>query len=153
MKSPIKEEYKHTQIGYFLLSWYVAILMIMSILYILTEFHPIPLVGMIIMVIVIGIFASLTVIVSDQVIQIRFGIGAIRKDFPLKDIKTYQVVKNPWYYGWGIRYTPRGWLFRVSGRIAIEVEMKGGKLYRIGTDDPQRLAKAIDEALNKPPRQ
>ena len=81
-------------------------------------------------------------------IKIQFGLGVIRKVFPLKDIEAYCVVKNPWYYGWGIRFTPRGWLFNVSGFSAIELQMKSGKRYRIGTDDPDNLAKALDEALN-----
>ena len=73
----------------------------------------------------------------------------IRKNFPLKEIEAYRVVKNPWYYGWGIRFTPRGWLFNVSGFSAIELQMKNGKRYRIGTDDPDNLAAALDETLNE----
>jgi hypothetical protein len=66
-------------------------------------------------------------------------------------IEAYRVVENPWYYGWGIRFTPRGWLFNVSGFSAIELQMKSGKLYRIGTDDPEGLAKAVGEALTDAP--
>jgi hypothetical protein len=80
-------------------------------------------------------------------IKIQFGLGVIRKVFLLKDIEACRVVKNPWYYGWGIRFTPRGWLFNVSGFSALELQMKSGKLYRIGTDDAEGLAKAVDEAL------
>ena len=63
------------------------------------------------------------------------------------------MVKNLWYYGWGIRFTPRSWLFNVSGFSAIELQMKSGKRYRIGTDDPDNLAKALDEALKIVPKQ
>jgi hypothetical protein len=142
------KEYKHTQIGYLLLILYVAVLLLISYLYIGTGFNLFALVGLIIMLIVLGLFATLTVAVDDQMIKIKFGLGVIRKGFLLKDIEAYRVVENPWYYGWGVRFTPRGWLFNVSGFSAIELQMKSGKLYRIGTDDPEGLAKAVGQALN-----
>ena len=141
-------KYRHTQIGYLHLVLYSALLLFIGYLNIVMDFNPFVLVGLIVIFIVIGIFTRLTVAVDDQMIKIQFGLGVIRKVFRLKDIEAYCVVKNPWYYGWGIRFTPRGWLFNVSGFSAIELQMKSGKRYRIGTDDPDNLAKALDEALN-----
>lgn len=142
------EHYKHTQIGYLLLILYSAVLLLIGYLVILTDFNPFVVGGLIILFIVLAIFTRLTVTVDDQMIKIQFGLGIIRKNFLLKDIEEYSVVKNPWYYGWGIRLTPRGWLFNISGFSAIELQMKSGKRYRIGTDDPDNLSKALDEALN-----
>ena len=141
-------KYRHTQIGYLHLVLYSALLLFIGYLNIVMDFNPFVLVGLIVIFIVIGIFTRLTVSVDGQMIKIQFGLGVIRKVFPLKDIEAYCVVKNPWYYGWGIRFTPRGWLFNVSGFSAIELQMKSGKRYRIGTDDPDNLAKALDEALS-----
>jgi len=146
------KEYKHTQIGYLLLIIYSAVILFIGYLNFVTGFNSIALAGLIILLIAMGLFATLTVAVNDRMIKLRFGLGIIRKVFLLKDVETYRVVENPWYYGWGIRYTPRGWLFNVSGFSAIELQMKDGKLYRIGTDDPEGLAKAIGEALNDAPR-
>ncbi len=143
--------YKHTQIGYLLLVLYSAVILFICYLNIVTGFIPFALVGLIIMLIALGLFATLTVAVDDRMLRIQFGLGVIRKGFLLKDIEAYRVVKNPWYYGWGIRFTPRGWLFNVSGFSAIELQMKSGKTYRIGTDEPDNLAKALDEALNDAP--
>ena len=140
--------YKHTQVGYLLLTLYSIVVLFLGYFNIMTNFHPLPLICLIIILIILGTFARLTVTVDDQMIKIRFGLGIIRKTFPLKEIETYRVVKNPWYYGWGIRFTPRGWLFNVSGFSAIELQMKNGKRYRIGTDDPDNLAEALDESLN-----
>ena len=142
------KEYEHTQVGYFLLIVVGAVILGMVYLNIVTDFSPITLFGLIIMFIVLGLFATLNVKVDDQMIQIRFGLGAIRKGFRLNEIENYRVVTNPWYYGWGIRFTPRGWLYNVSGFSAIELQMKNGKRFRIGTDDSEGLAKAVDEALN-----
>ena len=54
-----------------------------------------------------------------------------------------QPVTNKWYYGWGIKRTPHGWLFNVSGLQAVEITLRSAKKYRIGTDEPERLADAI----------
>ena len=77
----------------------------------------------------------------------RFGIRLIRKWFKLNEIESCQIVKDPWYYGWGIRLTPRGWLFRVSGFNAVEIKFRKGKRFRIGTDVPQELEEAIRQTI------
>ena len=58
-----------------------------------------------------------------------------------------RAVRNPFYYGWGTRLTPHGWLYNVSGFDAVEVEFKTGKKVRIGTDESQTLDAAIQEAV------
>ena len=143
------KQYKHTQIGYFLLIVYSVAVLFVGHLNIMTNFNPFALASLIIVLIALGIFTRLTVTVDDQMIKVQFGLRVIRKVFQLKEIEAYRVVKNPWYYGWGIRFTPRGWLFNVSGFSAIELQMKNGKTYRIGTDDPDNLAAALDGVLNK----
>ena len=148
IESGMMKQYKHTQIGYFLLVSYSAVVLFLGYLNIKTDFYPLTLATLIIMLIVLGIFSRLTVLVDDQMIKIQFGLRVIRKVFQLKEIEAYRVVKNPWYYGWGIRFTPRGWLFNVSGFSAIELQMANGKRYRIGTDDSDNLAKALGKALN-----
>ena len=140
--------YKHTQIGYFLVAVYSIVVLFLGYLNIMANFHPLTLIGFIIVLAILGTFARLTVTVDDQMIKIQFGFRIIRKAFPLKEIEAFGVVRNPWYYGWGIRLTPRGWLFNVSGFSAIELQMTNGKRYRIGTDDPDNLAKALNEALH-----
>jgi hypothetical protein len=141
-------EYKHTQIGYLILITFGAAILFLIYLTIVTNFNLFTWVILIILLICLGLFATLTVKVNDRIIEIQFGLGIIRKTFSLKDINVYRVVKNPWYYGWGIHFTSRGWLFNVSGFSAIELEMKNGRIYRIGTDDVEGLAKAIEEALS-----
>ena len=142
------EHYRHTQIGYLHLILYGAVLLWLGYATIVTDFNLFVIAGLIIMVIVSAIFTRLTVSVDGQMLKIQFGLGVIRKGFPLEDIEEYSVVKNRWYYGWGIRLTPHGWLFNIAGLSAVEIQMKSGKRYRIGTDDPDNLAKALDEVLN-----
>ena len=101
------------------------------------------------MVVVLALFASLTVEIDAEHLRIRFGIGLIRKRFPLDQIDTCRPVKNPWIYGWGIRLTPHGWLYNVSGLEAVELKMKSGKTCRIGTDEPEVLTAALQETLDR----
>jgi hypothetical protein len=140
-------EYKHTQIGYFLLFKYSAAVLLLGAITLSEDFHPIPLAWLILLLIAWRTFATLTVSISDRIVRIQYGVKFARKDFPLDDIEGFRPVKNPWYYGWGIRFTPRGWLYAVSGLSAIELQMKSGKRYRIGTDEPDALATALEEAL------
>ena len=145
------EQYKHTQIGYLLLISYSVPALFMVYLNVMVDFHPLAFTGLIIILIVLKVFSRLTVTIDDQIIQVEFGLRIIRKAFALKEIEAYRIVRNPWYYGWGIRLTPRGWLFNVSGLSAIELDMNNGKRYRVGTDDPGNLAEALGKALNDSP--
>lgn len=94
------------------------------------------------------LFASLTVEVRREEIVAGFGPGLIRRSIPIGDIRDVQVVRNPWYYGWGIRRIPGGWLYNVSGLEAVELQLEGDRRFRIGTDEPQRLAEAIRQAMH-----
>ena len=94
------------------------------------------------------LFYNLTVEVDDTEVRFAFGIGLIRKNYPLSDIAACQPVRNRALYGWGIHLTPHGWLYNVSGLDAVEIEFGNGKKIRLGTDEPAQLARAIDAALS-----
>jgi len=93
-----------------------------------------------------GLFYGLTTEISDGMLTCKFGPGLIRRSFALETIEHARPVRNKWYYGWGIRYTPHGWLFNVSGLDAVELELKGGGTFRIGTDRPEELVAVIERA-------
>ena len=73
----------------------------------------------------------------------RFGLGIIRRTIALADVTGCTVVRNPWWYGWGIRLIPHGWMWNVAGLDAVELQFRTGRRFRIGTDDPEGLAAAI----------
>ena len=100
------------------------------------------------LVVLLTLFFSLAVEINAEHLRIRFGIGLIRKRFPLDQIDTCRPVRNSWIYGWGIRLTPHGWLYNVSGQEAVELKMKSGKTCRIGTDEPEVLIAALQETLD-----
>ena len=92
------------------------------------------------------LFSSLTVTVTDQELVFYFGPGFWTRRFALDDIVSAEVVRNSALYGWGIRYTPHGWLYNVSGLWALEVTIRGEEQLRIGTDEPEALKQALDKA-------
>ena len=96
---------------------------------------------------VMALFVSLTVEVDSTALSCRFGPGFIRRRIPLVDIAGATAVKNPWVIGWGIRWYPgRCWVWNVSGLQAVELAMKNGRTFRIGTDEPTALVQAITNA-------
>ena len=99
------------------------------------------------LVLVLLLFGSLTVEISGGHVRIRFGIGLIRKRWPLDGIESCRSVRNIWLYGWGIRKIPGAWLYNVSGLDAVELKLKSGKRVRIGTDEPQALSAALEKEL------
>ena len=101
-------------------------------------------------VLCLPVFGTLTVEVDGQALSLRFGFGLVTKRFALADIKGVRVVRNHWYYGWGIHRVPSGWLYNVSGLDAVEIELGDGKAHRIGTDEPEVLSRAIQSAGGLP---
>ena len=146
------KQYQHTQIGYLVIIALAIGMFFIACLMAVYGFNWIALAVLIILGVCLVLFATLTVVIEDDILEIRFGLGIIRKKFPLKDIESCQVVKNHWYYGWGIRLIPHGWLYNVSGSHAVEIQMKTGKKYRFGTDVPNDLEKAIGQSLGEASR-
>jgi hypothetical protein len=142
------KEYKRTQIGYLLIIALGAATLLIGYLSVRTT-NPGAILLLAFMLLCLILFATLTVEVNDRAINIRFGMGVIRKSFLLQDVQAYRAVKNPWYYGWGIHLIPDGWLFNVSGWEAVELQMKNGRRYRIGTDDARGLMDAMATYVQK----
>ena len=143
------EEYKHTQVGYIHVIAWSAIILFLACINIFIGFEPYTLIFLILLAVLLALLSTLTVRVGGGAITVQFGVGIIRKRIQLSDVETYAKVRNPWYYGLGIRYTPRGWLYNIYGLSAIELLMKNGRTCRIGTNDPEGFAQALQEALDE----
>jgi len=145
-------KYEKTQYGWIGIILLLMIIVSMNIAYVKQlGTHPIPKVPFLIMTgiffVILGLFYKLTIIVADRTIKIVYGIGIIRKVISPDRILSTQVKKLPWYYGSGIRITPHGWLYSISGFkvVQIEFETKGiDKAILIGTSEPEELKRIID---------
>ncbi len=138
--------YKHTQIGWPAIAGgvFAIIAMILGAAKSSTEIMYIfPFV----FVVVIFLFGSLTVVIDNTNLSFHFGPGILRKSFRFGDIRLARKVRNHWYYGWGIRWFGKGWLYNVSGLDAIEIVLKKGRIIRIGTDEPDQLINILRTKL------
>lgn len=136
--------YKHTQIGY--VTGGVGAIAT-AITYIANEtldWYDIAMVGGLGALTVL--FSTLTVIVDEEELRFYFGPGFWTRHIPLDDIRRVEIVRNSALYGWGIRYTFHGWLYNVSGLRAVEIEVEGEGQIRVGTDEPEKLKAALEEA-------
>jgi hypothetical protein len=88
-------------------------------------------------------FSSLTVEVTPTRLIWFFGPGLLRKSIEREAIMGATPVRNPWWYGWGIHLTPRGWLYNVGGLDAVELALSNGSKLRIGSDEAAALARAL----------
>jgi hypothetical protein len=144
--------YRHTQPGILnrlIIGAFILVVIVLAVF--LGEGDPTAMWVMLmvsgILLVALALFHSLTVEIRHGRLRIRFGVGLIRKTIAVKDIEQVETARNRWWYGWGIRLTPHGWLFNVSGLDAVQVRLRNGRSYRIGTDEPEKLCAAIEEAM------
>ncbi len=150
--------YKHTQIGYLMLVVTLAVLVFFTRIQVMARAEPpsadsgtnlLATAVMVLILLILVSFCSLQVHIDEKYIRIKFGYGIYQKKFSLNDIVSAKTVKNRWYYGWGIRGRP--WskmrIYNVSGLDAVEIKLKNGKTYRIGTNEPKKLEQAILDSI------
>ena len=89
------------------------------------------------------LFWGLTVEVNKDIIRLSFGFGIIHRSIPRERIATVTQVRNRWWYRLGIKWTPHGWMWNISGLDAVELTYHNGKKFRIGTDEPEALLEAL----------
>jgi hypothetical protein len=111
---------------------------------------PVTLVVAALLIIFAVLFSSLTVEIGDGELRFHFGPGFWRKRYPLTEMATADVTQSSWWEGWGIRITPRGMLYNISGTDAVEITLRSGQHLRIGTDEPEALAEALRTAISAP---
>lgn len=87
--------------------------------------------------------ARLTVVVDARAVTASFGWGWPTRTVDRAEIESAVRVRNSWWHGWGIRKVSRGWMYNNAGRHAVELSLRSGRVFRIGTDQPVELLAAI----------
>jgi hypothetical protein len=140
--------YEHTQIGHVIIWPLLAIILFVTGGLIGSPSHrETPLAVSIILLVSIALFYKLTITIENETFSASFGIGIIRKKVSLAEIVGCEPVRIHWWYGWGIHLTPYGWLYNVSGLDAVTMTLRNGRKFALGTDDPQGLVSAIQNAV------
>ena len=138
--------YKHTQIGAVILALLGSAILLSAVSIFTIGSHPILIAVLIVLLACAILFPSMTVEIGNGLLTWRFGLGIIHKIVRVTEVESAEAVRNHWLYGWGIHLTPHGWLYNVSGLSAVQVRLKSGKRFRLGTDEPEELVRAIASA-------
>lgn len=139
--------YQHTQRSKILFIIIIFVLLFMLFLMYRFGFNWIGAVVFLLMIIALYLFNSLVVRVSADKIYIAFGSGLIRKNIQISTITSAEKVRNKWYYGFGIRLIPGGQMYNVAGLDAVELKLTNGRVFRIGTDEPDKLLAVIHSQM------
>jgi hypothetical protein len=143
----VSSRYTHTQVGW----WTVAIGCAIPLILIVASWPPetsivLP-VGLLLLP--LAFYSTLTVTVTHEAIEVSFGIGFLKRRIPLSQIRGWRIVRSPLYHGIGMRFIPGGMLYNVRSGPAVELLLQNDRIVRIGSDEPQRLAAALD-AVRRP---
>lgn len=138
--------YKHTQPGTLILVIAIALLCLLAYLFYASGSAFVTgILGAV--VLVLFSFSSLTVVLTDGHLSFHFGWGIYKKRVALADITNVTVVKNKWWHGWGVHSYGKGWIYNVSGFDAVEVHLKDGSQFRLGSDEAEALKQALTQHL------
>lgn len=141
--------YEHTQRGDMMIAIFSLAIIVIIAAQFLGGFVWVAGVVLGILLIVLLLFSTLTITVDFERITIRFGpVGLLKKSWLIEEVESAVPIKNPWYYGLGIHWTPRGILYNVSGSGGVEVRLYSGALFRIGSDEPEVVCRAICHAYS-----
>jgi len=89
------------------------------------------------------LFGRLTVTVDADRILAVFGVGLVRKEIPLSAVRQIEIGTARRWWGYGVRWTPSGWLYNVAGRKVVRLTLATERAVMIGSDEPEALAEAI----------
>ncbi len=135
--------YRHTQTAWTILAMLAGALVLVCGVALPTEASTIILITLAALSLVALLFGSLTVSVDDTAVHWHFGPGFWRRSLPLDEVADVRVARTRWWYGWGIRIIPHGWLYNVSGFGAVAITRPDGRQLWLGSDEAERLAEAI----------
>lgn len=84
-------------------------------------------------------FYSFTIQIVAGELTFWFGFGVGRKSFAINEIQSIDIVDTPWYYFWGIKSIPGGWLYSIApGGEALELVLGDSKKFNLAPITQQR---------------
>jgi hypothetical protein len=137
--------YHHTQRGRLPLTLAVVGAVVMAAV-LVTAHEPAVLIALLPILALTAVFSTLTIELDETELRHHFGLGVWTKRVPLTDVADATRTTSSWLEGWGIRITTRGMLYNVSGTDAVEIRLRSGRRFRLGTDEPDVLLAALRQA-------
>ena len=83
---------------------------------------------------------------SEEGVEVRFFPFVKKRTYAWQDIeraylRRYNSLME--FGGWGIRFGHSGTAYNVAGKYGLQLELRSGKRLLIGTQDPERLRRAL----------
>ncbi len=93
---------------------------------------------------------KVTIIINDESVKVSIGLGIIREKIQLQAITSCEPVSNLWItYNVPFGFGP-GWrTYNAWGKQAVELRHKNGRVYRIGTAEPEEMSQNIRERIKR----
>ena len=145
--------YRHTQVGWKLMAGTAVLLglavgLTLSLSPATRAAAPWLIYGLFaIIALTVALFAALTVEVDATEIRVKFGVGLVGKTIAVADVVRCERLRTRIWWGWGLHWTPSGWLYNVGGRDAVRVILVHERPVIIGSDEAERLKAAIDARI------
>ena len=134
--------YRHKQVG-----WTIIIVLGLAALFAAAAGLTTPWPGLLLIVAITLftplLFSSLTIEVTASELTWFFGPGFLKRRVARSEIAKAEPARSKWWWGWGVHLTPQGWLYNVDGLNAVEIMQRNGESFRLGTDEPQALARSL----------
>lgn len=127
----------------------IAALLVLTIVLVMAADEVWALVGaltMLFVAVVIVALSTLTVDVGPTTVTATYRFGWPERRTEYADVVSVVRVRNAWWVGLGIRKVSRGWMYNVWGLDAVQLDLADGRVFRIGTADPEGLRAAIEAA-------
>jgi len=97
-------------------------------------------------VVVTLLFSSMTVRVTPHHLEWWFGIRGLGRKIPLDEIESLAPIHTTIFEGWGIHLTWHGWVWNISGTSAVQVRLRSGTRFAVGSPEPAAVIAAVERA-------
>jgi hypothetical protein len=88
-------------------------------------------------------FARLTIRVSSDGVHWGMTFGHPSGFIPMEEIVSVDIIPVSFWYGIGVHFTLRGWVWNVALGRGVQIHRCGGMPIVLGTDQPEALVAAI----------
>ncbi|HEX9012341.1 MAG TPA: hypothetical protein VF813_02450 [Anaerolineaceae bacterium] len=139
--------YRQTQISFLMVGLLVLFLFTAIAVILGTRFTWEAVLVYFLLALIMVNFMTLTVAVLPEQVELQFGPGLLRKKIALEDLLNLCVKDSLPGSGWGFRLSNLTWIYNLTGRQHVEVDLRDESRVLIASDQPVELAREIEKAL------